>query len=54
MKERWIVTRWVREKTEVWAETREQAMDTVEDPSHVTVIKETCIKAPPDAAEGGE
>lgn len=42
---RWHVKRWVIEEFEVEADTREEALQRVENPFSVKVTKETCTKA---------
>lgn len=41
---RWIITRYVVEKFEIYAKTRKEAMENVDDPYSIMVTKETCIQ----------
>ena len=41
---RWIITRHVIEKFEIYAKTRKEAMENVDDPYSVMIRKETCIQ----------
>jgi len=42
---RWRVTRIVKEVMEVHASTRQEAIETANNPHSVTVIKETAVRA---------